>query len=298
MNETMDETRYPVVFLDTNVLISAFGSYRNGKSLPFYLTDPDASRFTFEKCIYEAYMIFQGVSKNGGKWAEKYLDKDRDARPLNDLLNKYHKHNNIVNKFEGNYWINNIDGNEDLIDFCEDIMKNPDDKTICEDLLREIHVLKGLIGNRDLFEKLCNEFLKMIKDNNINILSYEDVFCIKQNRLSERATEDLLWMRDILRRTIIIPSEDFEIVYAAMRLRADIFVTDEDAIIEHAPSFGLNLPLSANSFCRGNPKEVKKNNDEKSSDKNSLKKEKIVYAIYDEKVKEWRMMNANNGNQC
>lgn len=230
----MDKIERPIVFLDTNVLMSAFPRYRKGDRLPLYLTDPEASRFTFEKCIFEAYMMLRGIAKEcpkdaaldnslefpsldidywllsvpapnclmradflelsntspkgkktGAKgekrgplkWAEKYLDKERDARTLNDLLNKYHTPNN---KFIGNFWINNLDGNEDLIDFCEDMMmKNPEDKSICEDLSREIHVLKGLIRNRNLFEKLCNEFLKMLKDNNINILRYEDVFCIK-----------------------------------------------------------------------------------------------------------------------
>jgi hypothetical protein len=55
----------PRVFLDTNVLIKAFLNYRRNESLPFYLADPDAIRFTFEKCIFECYMIFGGALLTG-----------------------------------------------------------------------------------------------------------------------------------------------------------------------------------------------------------------------------------------
>jgi len=234
----------------------------------------------------------RGEKKGPVKWAERYLDKDKDARTLNDLINKYHKHNNIPNKFDGNFWINNISGNEQLINYCEEMMNEPKSASAYEILSRELQILKGLIKNRDLFEKLCKEFNKMLLDNKVYILRYEDIFCIKEDRLADRATDDLLWIRDALgREIIIIPSEDFEIVYAAMRLRADIFVTDEDAILEHSPSFGLNLPLSAASFCRGNRKKANTDNDDKSKEK-----EKNRYMTYDEKVKEWRLINANNCN--
>jgi len=267
MRYFMDKTSRPIVFLDTNVLISAFDGYRKKKRLPFYLSDPEARRFTFEKCIFEAYMVFRGVIKKEGKWAQDHLDKNNDPRPLNDLINKYHRYNNENNLFEGNYWINNIEGNEWLVDFYEDALKDPLNSKN-ETLLRNLKVFKGLVRNRNLFEKLCDEFNKMLKKCDIRILMYSEVFCTKENELFYTNTIDLIWMLDTLGRTIIVPSEDLEIVFAAMWLRADIFVTDDDSLIEHSPSLGLNLPLSAASFCRGNPKEVK-NNDEKSGEKES-----------------------------
>ncbi len=42
----------PLVFLDTNVLLPGFAAWRNGKSVPLAVSDPEADRCTFEKCIF------------------------------------------------------------------------------------------------------------------------------------------------------------------------------------------------------------------------------------------------------
>lgn len=44
--------------------LKSFASYHKDHELKSYMTDPMASRYTFEKCIFEAYMAFRGV---GGK---------------------------------------------------------------------------------------------------------------------------------------------------------------------------------------------------------------------------------------
>jgi hypothetical protein len=230
------------VFLDTNILIKAFVAYRKGCAMPIYLTDPHAQRFTFEKCIYECYMIFRDVGKkksgeknNENNWAQKYLDKDRDPRTLPDLTNKYHD----KNKWLASYWINQIE------------------ELVCDEYYHNEPGYKDLLRNRELFERLCEELREMLKRNNVAILFYHHIFGAEDQigycNLSGLHPYGL----DILARTTIISSEDFEIVYAAMRIRADIFVTDDARLREYAGSLGLNLPLSPNAFCSGDEYESK-----------------------------------------
>ena len=223
----------PRVFLDTNVLIKAFLKYRDNKSLPFYLADPDAMRYTFEKCIFECYMIFRdvGKKKSGEKnnWSQKYLDKEKDARSLPDLANKYHG----SDMWLASYWINQI---EELLS-SELHWKEPG--------------FKDLLRNRDLFENLCDNFRKMIKDYDVKVLSYYEIFGTNdQFDYADLGGIHPIGL-DVLARTTIIPSEDFEIVYAALRLRADIFVTDDHTLQKCSGSLGLNLALSPNAFCSG-----------------------------------------------
>jgi hypothetical protein len=68
-----------LVFLDTSDLLSGFAAYRTkGYELPYCMTDLQAKRYTFEKCVYEAYTAFRGVGgkrpdEGRGNWAQKHL---------------------------------------------------------------------------------------------------------------------------------------------------------------------------------------------------------------------------------
>lgn len=83
----------------------------------------------------------------------------------------------------------------------------------------------------------------------ITILSYIGVFGVNDPNLEDAFEGPHPAMLDALAKSTTIPSEDFEIVYAALRLRADIFITEDGHLKKCAWSLGLNLPLSANSFC-------------------------------------------------
>jgi len=229
----------PQVFLDTNVLIKAFVSYRNKSTLPIYLTDPHAKRFTFEKCIFECYMIFRDVGKKKsgekGNWAQKYLDKEVDPRTLPDLANKFHG----TDKWLASYWINQV---EELV-WSEEHWNEPG--------------FKELLKNRALFEKLCNELRQMLRAYNVRIFSYYEIFgASNQINLSDVNGLHPFGL-DLLAKTTIISSEDFEIIYAALRLEVDIFVTDDRRLREYVGSLGLNLPLSPDAFCSGDEYESK-----------------------------------------
>lgn len=54
-----------------------------------------------------------------------------------------------------------------------------------------------------------------------------------------------------------LPSEDFEIVYAAMTIPSDLFVTDDQRLIKCAWSLGLNYSLNASCFCKSDDYQVK-----------------------------------------
>jgi hypothetical protein len=50
-------------------------------------------------------------------------------------------------------------------------------------------------------------------------------------------------------RDTAIPSEDFEIVYCATRVQAQIFLTDDKYLVRCSKSLGLNNILSPTVFC-------------------------------------------------
>jgi hypothetical protein len=140
------------------------------------------------------------------------LDKKKDARSLPDLANKYHGSDIWL----ASYWINQI---EELI-------------------WSEFHWnelgFKDLLRNRDLFENLCDNFQKMLNDCAVKVLKYYEIFGSNdQFDLADLGGIHPFGL-DILARTTILPSEDFEIVYAALRLRADIFVTDDHSLKKYS----------------------------------------------------------------
>jgi hypothetical protein len=97
-----------------------------------------------------------------------------------------------------------------------------------------------LLKNYDLFEKLSNEFWQMLKDSHITVISYIGVFGVNDPNLEDTLKELHPAMLDALAKSTTIPSEDFEIVYAALRLRADIFITEDSHLKKCAWSLGLN----------------------------------------------------------
>jgi hypothetical protein len=195
-------------------------------------------------------MAFRGV---GGKkpdegrqnWAKNSLDNNVDARSLVFLINKYHGGDISL----AHYWVNQIQELSWTIDELESLKNSNMDTETLNEIEDKIDPLKSLLKNYDLFEKLSNEFWQILKDYHITVLSYISVFGINDPNLKNTLEELHPTMLDALAKSTTIPSEDFEIIYAALRLRADIFITEDKRLKRCAWSLGLNLPLSANSFC-------------------------------------------------
>jgi hypothetical protein len=249
-----------IVFLDTSVLLQAFAGYHHNHELPSFMNDQETRRFTFEKCIYEAYMTFLGIggkkpSEGRGDWAPRHLKGEDDPKSVNYLASKFHDGDMPLAFF----WTNHIDGVEP--DNYANITFGDTHSEQTEKFHQYLDDLSELKNQRWLFETLCDEFRKLLKENNVNILSYMDIFgddyTWASNLGIDRIALDASTLDSFARNTVI-PSEDFENVFAASRIFADIFVANDNELIKHAWSLGVNSPLSPASFCRSEEYESKK----------------------------------------
>jgi len=223
------------VFIDTTALLAGFARARRGMALPTYLSDPDAERWTFEKNVFESYLAFRGIGgkkpdEGRGRWAEANLKDSDDPRAVGAMSSLYHKGDTP----QAHFWLNHI---ESFVG-CERAMR------FAEAAGDENNTLNDLLHEHSRFDSLCDAFRDFLRDCQIRVLPYQRVFGSLSGRTVSAATLDGLV------RTTAIPSEDFEIVFAAMSVNVDIFVTDDERLITSARSLGLNLPLSAGSFCR------------------------------------------------
>jgi hypothetical protein len=240
------------VFLDTNVLLKGFAASRADRDLPLALSDPDADRYTFEKCVFEAYLTFRGIGgkkpdEGRGRWAQSYLTSLQDPFPLGKLISKYHGGNPLL----GHFWVNHIDGfGLGAVDDYEDGIARyvpPEDK---EKALRELAHLQELAEQRQRYDELCWRFNDFLKAQQVAVVLYLTVFGPESISVRGVVRPDVHpACMDSLVRDTTIPSEDYEIVFAALRLEPHLFVTDDERLISAAWSLGLNLPLSAASFC-------------------------------------------------
>lgn len=255
----MNNTDKLIVFLDTSVLLKAFVGYRQHHKLPLFISDPETRRFTFEKCTYEAYMAFRGVggkkpSEGRGDWASRFLKGQDDPKSIDQLASSFHG-DSMEYAF---FWANHIEGVTPENYY--DVTFSDTEET--KKFRQSLDDLAALRRQRGLFEMLCDDFGQMLRENGIVQLSYLDVFGtdnawahnlgIRLSKLADPHTLD-----SFVRRTII-PSEDFENVFAAFLIHTDIFVTDDKNLMRCAWSMGTNTSLSPVSFCRSDEYESKK----------------------------------------
>jgi hypothetical protein len=241
----------PKVFLDTSVLLKGFASHLNDQELPFYLTDPCAQRYTFEKCIFEAYMTFRGIGgkkpdEGKGDWARRFLQAEDDPASVGKLISKYHDGSRDM----GHFWINQILEAEAGLEDMEENIRALVGRDQQEEAFERLRKLRELSVERRKFEALCWEYNDFLVSQSVTELAYAWVFNIEDfysdpNSAHSTGPNCL----DGFVRDTTIPSEDFEIVYAALRISADIFVTDDSRLRTCAMSLGLNLPLSPSAFC-------------------------------------------------
>lgn len=232
---TITETMELVAFLDTSALLPAFARWLADETSapPLFLRDPRARRFTFEKCVFEAFVAFRGVGgkkpdEGRGDWAERHLRGDLRRVVVNHLSSTVHGGNTSLALF----WLNNIQG------------------TIASDAAQNDVRLRELLDRRDEYERLCQRFQQFLEHHAVGTLLYGQVFgSLRTDGVHLDPRFDHGLNIDNLVRTAAIPSEDLEIVVAAERLAADIFVTEDNRLRRCAWSLGLNHRLSAASFC-------------------------------------------------
>lgn len=250
------------VFLDTNVLLKSFLSYRRFKrgeleksKMPFYIIDAKTEKYTFEKCIYEAYLTFRGI---GGKkpdegksdWANRFLKSVDDPNSISELISKYHGDN----KGNAFLWVNQIEGvsPDDMREDIKYIIE--EDQIEFEENIKKLQELKT---QRELFLNVCDEFNFMIEEFQVQELFYAEIFGQKTNSDKLISFNSPANLDSFVKRTVI-PSEDFEIVFSAERIGADIFVTDDKRLITCTKSLGFSSFLSPTAFCTGDEYKEKK----------------------------------------
>ncbi len=242
------------VFLDTNVLLKGFAALKRDQPLPKYIIATTVERYTFEKCIYEAYMAFRGVGgrkpdEGRGDWAERYLRAETDPSPIGKLTRQIHN----GDKTFAFFWINQILEAGVGIDHYEQLVGQfvrPEER---ETAYADVKRLRQLALDRGRFEHLCDEFRSFLDEYAVKVLPYYKVFDLKRvDCISEGSSISVnAATLDGFARDTVLSSEDFEIVFAALSLPADLFVTDDMRLITCAMSLGLNFPLGPSSFCTG-----------------------------------------------
>lgn len=236
------------VFLDTNVLLDAFVAYRAERALPSYMTDLRARRLTFEKCVFESFMAFRGLGgkkpdEGRGDWAERFLRTDDDPKTVSSLIDTMHEGSKTYAYFWANQILEARHGIEELKNLANSNVSDQARENIGE----VIRSLEALSREHDRFERTCRDFTHMLSHCRVEILSYFDVFS-PESPLRMYGPLDPVNLDRFVRETIL-PSEDFEIVFAAARAEVDVFVTKDKRLRECAASLGLNLPITKDSFC-------------------------------------------------
>jgi hypothetical protein len=236
------------VFLDTTALLKGFAAFRNRQPLPLYICDSTVKRFTFEKCVFETFMAFRGVGgkkpdEGRGRWAESNLKAEADPASIGKLASRFHD-GDTSRAF---YWLNQILEAGSGIGNYEQNVRTFVKPEELHRALEEVQALRQLVDERNKFDALCQEFYKFLDLQAIAELCYCEVFDFQQGASRQVSPACL----DGFVRDTALPSEDFEIVYAAMTMPADVFVTDDERLITCTMSLGLNYPISRWRFCKG-----------------------------------------------
>jgi hypothetical protein len=185
------------VFLDTNVLLKGFVAFREGQlrnfsgvdcvdietfkktwfSGPIYMRDTSAHRYTFEKCIYEAYMAFRGIGgkkpdEGRGRWAEAHLRNDDDPATLGKLASQLYNGNIVLT----HYWINHILEAQWGTHMLEEMLSAAHNPESQARIIEDLKLIRHLMEENYKYEAICNEFYTFLQICNVTVLSYMTVF--------------------------------------------------------------------------------------------------------------------------
>ncbi|XSG85335.1 MAG: hypothetical protein ACPW60_01105 [Methylohalobius sp. ZOD2] len=227
------------LFLDTSVLLTAFGVTRNGGAISHLLTTERAELITFEKCLFESFLAFRGV---GGKkpdegrqdWARRYLKKEGDPIPLGDAIGKLHAgclpaaHHGVGQAEEALYALPST-----FDEYMDEIKRfvRQEDWTRAEN---EWGNYQKIFENHHRFQALFNEFRGFLSDHEVSVISYEDIYVASEQPWR-------FMMMEGLSQRSTVPNEDFEIVAAALLSRPNAFVSADKRLLAASASIELNL---------------------------------------------------------
>lgn len=229
----------PTVFLDTSVLLTAFGNSRNG-GMPSFILDTDSvARTTFEKCVFECFLAFRGV---GGKkpdegrqdWAQRFLRLEGDPVPLGEAAGKLH----FGCLKAAHYWTGQAEEAQyTLPESFEEYMADVKRHVRAEEWDQASEIwgnLQKIFENHRRYLMLFAEFKMFLSKHHIQVLGYESLYT--QAKMPWR----MMTMEGLSQRSTI-PNEDFEIVVAALLSEPEVFVSTDRRLLAATASIEANL---------------------------------------------------------
>ena len=229
----------PTVFLDSSVLLTAFGPMRNGGKTSFILDTDSVTRTTFEKCVFECFLIFRGVGGNKSNegrqdWAQRFLRLEGDPVPLGEAIGKLHFGSPIA----AHFWTGQAEEAqftlpESFEEYMSDV-KRYVPKEEWDQASKQWENIQKIFENHRRYLKLFADFRMFLSEHNINLISYESVY--KKEKMPSR----LMTMEGLSQRSTI-PNEDFEIIVAALLSESDAFVSTDKRLLKATASIEANL---------------------------------------------------------
>jgi hypothetical protein len=171
------------------------------------------------------------------------LDPAVDPLSLSDLANRFHGKSTS----RAHFWLNFIDGDAADLEGDEEAVHEMVSEEGQPEALAELAARRELSRDQARFLRLGREFWSLLDRHEVALLTYMDVFSPETLGPGPNYCDPR--MLDALFQSVTLPAEDFEIVYAALRADADLFVTDDHRLCRSSFSLGLNLPLSPGDFC-------------------------------------------------
>lgn len=228
-------------FLDTSVILSAFGAVRNDRPTPYVLSCGRIERVVFEKSIFECFLAFRGV---GGKkpdegrqdWARRFLCREGDPTPLGDSTGKLHK----GSIHAAHFWVGQIEESmfampSSFNNYMEKVRKHVREED-WEKAENDWLIYKKIAENYLRYQTLFSEFKAFLSYWNMQTFKYHSLYMVsEQNRC--------LQIMESLSQRSTIPNEDFEIVVAALFLKPTVFVTNDRRLLKATASIESNIKL-------------------------------------------------------
>lgn len=241
---TENQSTTPIrAFIDANVLSKIISVDPLQSRLLASLRATNLELVTYIKCVYELYSIIKGITKSGERKRhplQKLLPagindiSQRLFRPLDDIdvqANSYYWYA-LCEEWQG--W----DYFDDMERIIDQFVK-PEDH---EEARKHLAVQREWVSWKQAINQAISEIDVRLERARITVLDHTTVFNAQDSGLLQE------WNPRTLARETLLPNEDFDLVLAAIWMKARVYVTeDRDLMVRGGASLGLNGPSL--TFC-------------------------------------------------
>jgi hypothetical protein len=239
--ESTDRER---AFIDTNVLAHIVGDTATGRKVLEILMTHNFEVVTFVKCVYELYSMVKGTTRGGWDKGNHPLKKLIPSE-VNDIAQRLFKTMPNIDPLGNTYYWYNFSEEwqgweffESREDTLKQLLAEPirEEAQVWLEKQKEFTLWKQ--GMRSIFRRID----AIVEEKGIVLYRYDQVFSSDWYM-----KHGYSYKRD-LSEDSLLPNEDFEIVLAALFLRASVFITedDKDLIWRSGLSLGRGTQLT---FC-------------------------------------------------